>query len=143
MACHGVRRHEVRRTKPYRWLAWRGPRETAVWLDAQEPLRLYCARSFAARLLGLCLWPGWGARPRGLLLPECRIVHTTGLARAVDLVFLDAGGRVVGLATRVGPWRWVGSRRARAVVELPGGYCVRTDWRDQVEAAWLARKIVV
>lgn len=143
MSDHGARGEVDRRMRPCRRLAWRGPRETAVWLDAQEPLRLYCARSFAARLLGLCLWPGWGARPRGLLLPECRIVHTTGLAQAVDLVFLDAGGRVVGLAPRVGPWRCAGRRRARAVVELPGGYCSRTDWRAQVEAAWLARKIIV
>ncbi|CAM5205482.1 hypothetical protein CDEN61S_00730 [Castellaniella denitrificans] len=134
---------DPRRPGPYRRLAWRGPGEPVSWLDTARPLRLYCARSFAARLLGLRLWPGWGARPRGLLLPGCRAVHTMGLARAVDLVFLDAEGRIVGMMPRVGPGRCVLLRRARAVVELPAGYCARRDWRAQVEAAWLARKIVV
>ncbi len=143
MAPSGARHAGDRRMRPYRRLAWRGPGEAAAWLDGQGPLRLYCACSFAARLLGLRLWPGWGARPRGLLLPGCRAVHTLGLARSVDLVFLDAGGQVVGMAPRVGPWRCVSRRRARAVVELPAGYCARRDWRAQVEAAWPARKIVV
>ncbi|MHA3902663.1 DUF192 domain-containing protein [Castellaniella sp. WN] len=132
-----------RRMRPNRRPTWSGPREPASWLYATRPLRLYCARSFVARLLGLRLWPGWGGRPRGLLLPECRAVHTLGLAQAVDLVFLDAEGRVVGMASRVGPWRCVLRRRARAVVELPAGYCARQDWQAQVEAAWLGRKIVV
>ena len=83
--------------RPYRRLAWHGPAEPAPWLDTERPLRLYCARSFAARFLGLRLWPGWGERPRGLLLPGCRAVHTLGLARAVDLVFLDAEGVVRGV----------------------------------------------
>ncbi|MBN9402181.1 MAG: DUF192 domain-containing protein [Burkholderiales bacterium] len=134
---------DPRRPGPYRRLAWRGPGEPVSWLDTARPLRLYCARSFAARLLGLRLWPEWGARPRGLLLPGCRAVHTLGLARPVDLVFLDAEGRIVGTMPRVGPGRCALRRRARAVVELPAGYCARRDWRAQVEAAWLARKIVV
>jgi uncharacterized membrane protein (UPF0127 family) len=138
------RRHAGdRRMRPYRRLAWHGPAEPAPWLDTERPLRLYCARSFAARFLGLRLWPGWGARPRGLLLPGCRAVHTLGLARAVDLVFLDAEGRIVAAMPRVGPGRCVRCRYARAVVELPAGYCARRDWRAQVEAAWPARKIVV
>lgn len=132
-----------RRPGPCRRFAWRGPRTPAPWLASAGPLRLYCARSFAARLLGLRLWSDWGARPRGLLLPGCRAVHTLGLAQPVDLVFLDAAGRVVRVLPRVDPGRCVLCRRARAVVELPAGYCARRDWRAQVEAAWLGRKIVV
>lgn len=132
-----------RRVRPYRQLAWRGPRETAQWLNASAPLRLYCARSFAARFLGLRWWPDWGVRPRGLLLPGCRAVHTLGLAQAVDLVFLDSRGQIVGMVSRVDPWRLVWRCGARAIVELPAGYCARQDWQVQVETAWSARKIVV
>ncbi len=132
-----------RRQRPYRRLAWRGPRESAPWLDAARPLRLYCARSFVARFLGLRGWPSWGAQPRGLLLPDCRAVHTLGLAQPVDLVFLDAGGCIVALVPRVGPGRCVLRRNAWAVVELPADYGARRDWQAQVEAAWRARKIVV
>ncbi|WP_368644324.1 hypothetical protein [Castellaniella ginsengisoli] len=131
------------RAGPCRRLAWRGPRAPAPWLGLDRPLRLYCARSFAARLLGLRLWPDWGVRPRGLLLPECRAVHTLGLAQSVDLVFLDAAGRIVAARRQAGPGGYVFCRRARAVVELPAGYCARPDWRAQVEAAGRARKIVV
>ncbi len=129
---------------PYRRLAWQGPAASGHrgWRRTGR-LRLYCARSFAARLLGLRLWPRWGLRPRGLLLPACRAVQTLGLAQAVDLVFLDAAGRVVKVLPGFGPGRCVQCRRAWAVVELPAGYCRRRDWRAQVETAWRVRKIVV
>ncbi|MFC4299647.1 hypothetical protein ACFO0J_16510 [Castellaniella hirudinis] len=130
-------------SRPFRQLSWRGPRGPAPWLDTAQPLRLYCARSFVARLLGLRGWPDWGTSPRGLLLPDCRAVHTLGLAQAVDLVFLDAGGRVAGMRPRVAPGRCVLQKNARSVIELPAGYGARRDWQAQVEAACLARKIVV
>ncbi|GAA0227696.1 hypothetical protein GCM10009125_15880 [Castellaniella daejeonensis] len=139
----GFRNRGGHRARPYRQLAWRGPLETASWLGSEQPLRLYCARSFTARLLGLRLWPGWGVRPRGLLLPRCRAVHAMGLAQPLDLVFLDVGGRILAGPVRLVPWRCAIRRHARAVVELPAGYCARQDWRTQVEAAWLGRKIVV
>jgi uncharacterized membrane protein (UPF0127 family) len=106
-------------------------------------LRLYCARSFAARLLGLRWWPDWGRQPRGLLLPRCRAVHTFGLAAPVDLVWLDADGRILATVRALEPGRMRWHRFARAVIELPAGYCARPDWRTQVAAAVRARKIVV
>jgi uncharacterized membrane protein (UPF0127 family) len=66
-----------------------------------------------------------------------------GLAQPLDLVFLDVGGRILAGPVRLVPWRCAIRRHARAVVELPAGYCARQDWRTQVEAAWLGRKIVV
>ncbi|MFV0283932.1 MAG: DUF192 domain-containing protein [Castellaniella sp.] len=133
----------LRGNGPCRMLAGRGPREPAPWLNAQWPLRLYCARSFCARLLGLWLWVDWGTRPAGLLLPDCRAVHTWGLRQPVDLVFLDAAGHVVRVLPRVPPGRCVFCLRASAVLELPAGYCARPDGQAQVEAAWRTRKIVV
>ena len=129
--------------KPYRRLCWRGPSGPAVWLRSPRPLRLYCADSFAARLLGLHLWPDWGPCPRGLLLPGCSAVHTVGLAQVLDLVFLDGDGCVIATGFGMPPGRIVRRRRARSVVELPAGYCQRRDWQAQVEAAVRRRKIVV
>ena len=143
MAPHIVRRRYAG-SHPYRGLRWTGPPPAAVsWLASPRPLRLYCARSFAARWLGLRWWPDWGRQPRGLLFPGCGAVHTLGLAADIDLVFLDADGRILAAVPEIPSGRLVWRRRARAVIELPAGYCARTDWRAQVDAAVRARKIVV
>lgn len=71
-----------------------------------------------ARLLGLA---GLRALPpeTGLLLPRTRSVHTFGMRFALDLVWLDAAGRVVRVDRTIGPGRVRGCRTARAVLELP------------------------
>ena len=78
------------------------------------------ARTRRRRLLGLALRR---APPEGwaLLLPRCRSVHTFGMRFAIDVVFLDAGGRVVRVVTGVRPGRVVTCRRAAAVLELRAG----------------------
>jgi uncharacterized membrane protein (UPF0127 family) len=83
--------------------------------------RLFVARSRRARLLGLALLPR--APPAGwaLVLPRCSSVHTVGMRFALDLVFLDAGGRVLRVARGVPPWRVVSCRGAAAGVEAPPG----------------------
>jgi uncharacterized protein len=70
-----------------------------------------------ARLLGLA---GLRALPprTGLLLPRTRAVHTLGMRFALDLVWLDAAGRVVRVDRAVAPRRARACRQARAVVEL-------------------------
>lgn len=89
-----------------------------------EPLRLHRALSFRARLSGL------HARPRlsgqqGLWLSPCRAVHTFGLAYEIDVVFLDAGLRVLKIVPSLKPGRIAFCLYASSVVELPGGYCAR------------------
>jgi uncharacterized protein len=81
-------------------------------------LHLFVARSRRARLLGLALLAR--APPAGcaLVLPRCSSVHTAGMRFALDLVFLDAGGRVMRVARSVPPWRVVSCRGAVAVVEV-------------------------
>jgi uncharacterized membrane protein (UPF0127 family) len=86
------------------------------------PVRLHgmevrVAATARARLLGLA-----GLRagpPCGLLLPRTRSVHTFGMRFPLDLVWLDARGRVVRIDLDVPPRRIRGCRSARAVVERP------------------------
>ena len=56
-----------------------------------------------------------------LVIPRCHSVHTAGMRFRIDVVFLDAQGRVVRVANGVPPWRLVSSRRAVAVVETAAG----------------------
>jgi uncharacterized protein len=70
-----------------------------------------------ARLLGLS---GLPARPPcGLLLPRTRSIHTFGMRFALDLMWLDAHGRVVRVDVAVPPQRLRACWAARAVIELP------------------------
>ena len=70
-----------------------------------------------ARLLGLALLDRADAG-KGLLIPQCRCVHTFGMRFALDLVFLDDAGAP--LETRmVAPRRIARCRGAEAVLELP------------------------
>lgn len=73
-----------------------------------------------ARLIGLA---GLRSLPRdaGLLLPRTRSIHTFGMRFALDLVWLDRGGRVVQVDRHVPPRRLCACRTARAVIELPAG----------------------
>ena len=73
-----------------------------------------------SRLLGLMgletLDPG-----HALLLPRCRSVHTFGMRFALDLIWLDSGGRVLRTDAGVAPGRLRSCRRAHGVVEARAG----------------------
>jgi uncharacterized membrane protein (UPF0127 family) len=78
------------------------------------------AHSPLARLRGLA----GIAAPHGvaLLLPRTGSVHTFGMRFALDLVWLDRGGRVLRVDRAVPPRQLRGCRGARAVLETaPGG----------------------
>jgi Uncharacterized ACR, COG1430 len=53
------------------------------------------------------------------MLPRCRSVHTFGMCFALDLVWLDAEGRVLAVEQEVRPWRVRVRRDAAAVIEVP------------------------
>lgn len=72
-----------------------------------------------ARLLGLAFLDAERIAGAALLLPRTRSIHTFGMRCALDLVWLDANGRVVRVDRRVPPRRLRGCRAARAVLELP------------------------
>ncbi|MBU6269782.1 MAG: DUF192 domain-containing protein [Betaproteobacteria bacterium] len=83
-------------------------------------MNLIPARNFRARLLG---WLG-RARPspgEALWLHPCRAVHTLGMRFPIDLLFLDARGRVLRVVHRLPPGRIRYHWSARSVVELPPG----------------------
>jgi uncharacterized membrane protein (UPF0127 family) len=61
----------------------------------------------------------------GLLLRPANMVHTWFMRFAIDVVFVDAELRVVGITPDAGPWRLTGRRGARSVIELPAGECKR------------------
>ena len=78
-------------------------------------MRIVVADSPWKRLLGLAL----RRRPPGhaLLLPRCRSVHTFGMRFELDLVWLDADGRVLRVDEAVPPCRVRRCRGAAAVLE--------------------------
>ena len=61
----------------------------------------------------------------GLLLRPSPSVHTWFMRFPIDVVFLDADLRVLGVVPEVGPWRMAARRGARAVLELPSGEAAR------------------
>ena len=81
-------------------------------------------------------------RGEGMLLRPAASVHTAFMRFAIDVVFLDADLRVVHLARQVPPWRVVGKRGAKCVVELPAGECSRRDFEVGDELVLVAHEPV-
>lgn len=83
-------------------------------------LRVFVARSWRARLLGLA---GLRQMPADcvLLIPRCRSVHTVGMRFAIDVTFVDRDGRELRTVRGVRPGRVVSCRRAAAAIEAPAG----------------------
>lgn len=81
------------------------------------------------------------APDRGLLIPDCRCVHTMGMAYALDVLFLDRTGCLIEIRPGLPPWRIAGCRQARAVLELAatGAHAagLRTGDRLSVLLPWL------
>ena len=57
----------------------------------------------------------------GLLLKPTAAIHTCFMRYPIDVVFLDAELRVVGVAANLKPWRGAARRGARSVLELRAG----------------------
>ena len=87
---------------------------------ANTTLGVDVARSWRARLRG---WLGRDAAPtsRGLWLVPCDAVHTVAMRFPIDLVFVDAGGRILRVDHRVPPWRLRFCLGAYSVIELAAG----------------------
>jgi uncharacterized protein len=76
------------------------------------------ATTLPSRLLGLALLRRRRAGA-GLLIPRCGSVHTFGMRFAIDVLFLDAEGRVIELQRSVPQCRVLRCPGAAAVLELP------------------------
>ena len=57
----------------------------------------------------------------GLFLSSCKLIHTFGMKRPIDVVFLDALGVVCDVRPHVPPGRIVGCIQAHGVIEFPAG----------------------
>lgn len=68
------------------------------------------------KLRGLLGTPS-DAMPVALI--DCRSIHTFGMSYPIDVAFLDGWGGVVRSCRGLPPWRAMGSRRARMVLERP------------------------
>ena len=84
------------------------------------PVPIFRARTRLQRLRGLL---GDAALPamHGMLLERCRAIHTFGMRRPIDVVFLTHDGRVLELRRGVGAGRIAFCGRASSVLELSGG----------------------
>ncbi|MSX03194.1 MAG: DUF192 domain-containing protein [Actinobacteria bacterium] len=78
------------------------------------------ARGVWARTRGLS-WRDRSTVGYALHLPRCRSVHTFGMRFALDLIWLDASGKVVGVDREVRPLRIRSCRRAASVIEVVAG----------------------
>jgi uncharacterized membrane protein (UPF0127 family) len=111
-------------------------------LNMHSPaLRVERADRWHQRLLGLmfrrALAPGLA-----LLLSPCNSVHTAFMRFAIDLVYLDAQGRVLATRTSVRPWRmsW-GLRGTRHTLALVSGVASALGWPAGDELADTLRPI--
>jgi uncharacterized membrane protein (UPF0127 family) len=98
---------------------------------------LRMADSFWPRLKGL-LGTTALAEGEGLLLCPCNCVHTCGMRYAIDVLFLDSGGRILKLAQELAPWRSACCWQAAVVLELPAGTVQRQDLQtgQQLRCSW-------
>ena len=106
-------------------------------------LQVRVARGVLGRLYGLHgLPPADPGVPRALVLQPCRAVHTLGLRGPIDVVFLGPGNRILRHVQGLRPNRWAIDWRARAVVELPAGYCAGSSWSPVLSQALRDSKII-
>ena len=56
-----------------------------------------------------------------LMLSPCVAVHTAFMHFAIDVVFVDRGGKVVRIVEQLQPWRVAACGHARTVIEWAGG----------------------
>jgi uncharacterized protein len=61
----------------------------------------------------------------GVLIQPCRSVHTFGMIRAIDVVFINAAGIVQEIRADVLPWRVVNCQEkiSSATLEMRAGAC--------------------
>ena len=99
--------------------------------------RVWSADNSRERMRGLLGHPRL-QMGEGMLIGQCRIVHTVGMRYPLDLAFLDRSGQICKLLEGVLPLRIAGSMSASATLELAAGIlsqlslCVgdNVEWRE-------------
>lgn len=93
-----------------------------LWVidDRLTALRVRTAESFWQRLVGVGFRVGF-QRFEVLHLPRCQAVHSFGLSRAIDVMFVSESMRVLSVRSMVRPWQAVWYRGAASVWETRAG----------------------
>ena len=87
------------------------------------------ANKFFLRLRGL-LGRKSLDKGEGLLLKPCGQVHTWFMAFAIDIIFLDSGGQIVGLTGNLQPGTWSPRvKEASQVLEMAAGAILQHDFQ--------------
>lgn len=96
---------------------------------------LHVRTTFWTRLLGLhAIAPL--SEHEGLYLSPCQTIHTFGLRFPIDVVFVDACLVELKRVDSLKMNRIAGCWKARAVIELPAGYCSRhSDYLHRIRQA--------
>lgn len=82
------------------------------------------ARTAWARAAGLLFRKPLAAN-EGLWITACNSVHMVGMRYAIDVIFVDADGRVTKLVPDLRPFQAALSWKAKAALELPSGALLR------------------
>jgi uncharacterized protein len=77
------------------------------------------AEGFLSRLTGFML--SIVEDDEALLLPDCAGIHTFFMFSTIDVIFLDAGFKVLKVVPGLKPWRAAAHAGAGMVLELPRG----------------------
>ena len=101
----------------------KGLPEMGLWRADEQMLRVFIAETWWSRTRGLLGHPRIRA-DQGLWIAPCASVHGIGMGYAIDVLFLDAGLRILRCA-RLKPWGMVACRHARVAVEMDAGVCMR------------------
>ncbi len=72
----------------------------------------------------------------GVLVRPTFSVHTAFVRFPIDAVFLDKEMTVVSITHELKPWRLAGARRAKAVLELAAGECMRLGLKQGDRLGW-------
>ncbi len=91
--------------------------------------KVYLAHSFFRRLFGLLAFKPL-KESEGLLIKDCRSIHTMWMRYRIDAVFIDKKGRVTAMYKDLAPFRFSPyTRQAFSVLELKGGSAGRASIR--------------
>lgn len=72
-----------------------------------------------------------------MVIEPCNMVHTIGMAYAIDVMFIDRSGRVLQVHAAVPPWRFRACWQARYTVELTSGEAARRGWTRGTRLSFL------
>jgi uncharacterized protein len=83
-------------------------------------MRILVAKTFWQRALGL-IGRSRLDKNEGLYFPHARAIHTFGMLRTIDVVYLDATGLIIAIRGSIKPCRFSYCRDARSLCELSQG----------------------